>query len=178
MTATGDSITFRAGGRTPAAGDEIPNEDYAVKPPPETVVSPEKAAVAEGSSLAARLRAKRAELQIERTGRFPVPPDSLWHGELVLVAKGIEVRQALNDLPFLERVTHHLEYWNQDTGEWEQIAGWEQIGEMMGLSGEISVGRIILTVCDGKMIIVGAFAKEIAEWVLGRGPEVERQLGE
>lgn len=143
---------------------------------PSDVVDAEQVAEAEGS-LAARLRAKQEKLK-NRTKRFFVPPDDVWEGELVLVAKPIKLRANMPVRALVVEATHHLEMLNEETGQYETIEdGWEGIARLMGLKQQISLGEIAQAVC-GSPDVLAAFSEQIVAFIVGRQSQIEQALGE
>lgn len=147
--------------------------------PDEPVVTPDAIAEAEGT-LAARLRAKRDELQ-QRTKRLKVPPDDVWNGELVLVAKPVRLRDNMSNVALISEATEQLLILNADTGEYEPVEdGWEGIGQLMGVSGageKVTIGEIITAVCSSADV-AGRLAENILSFILGRQSQIEQALGE
>lgn len=139
--------------------------------------SAEQVANALDGSLAAKLRAKHAEIQ-KGTKEFEVPG---WDGELLLTAKVIRDRKrlttGLTNEQLIIDATVGLIY--VDDGQRREITnGWAGVGQLMGLSGDqVTTGEIVRLVLDNPLRLDG-FAEKLISWIMGHRSAVEQVLGE
>lgn len=184
-----------------APDDEEPPESEQVREmarvqPGQDVVSEEQGALADGesSSLAARMRAKAAQLQ-QRTKAIRVPPDDVWNGSLVAIIRPVTVKPGTRFEALVVEATDHLFVadegggWTRDEdsgefeqasdgGEWRWLDSWADVGELMGVAGEgVSLGRMVVAVCGSRDVLAG-FAESVMAFSMGRRGALERVLGE
>lgn len=181
-----DPLTITQGAGEGAGAPPAPDLGGQPLEPPASLdeVSAEQVAQFEGST-AARLRAKTAELE-NRTKQFDVPPEDVWNGELVLLAKPCKLRQGQTGLQLIAECTADVLV--MDGGALRPVAevagsgglsGWEGVGRLMGVgeAEKVSVGQIITKVCSSDDV-VGAWGDKLVGWILGRRSAIERALGE
>lgn len=152
----------------------LPAEDAAAAAASEAP-TPERVAEATNGSLAARLRAKHAEIQ-QGTKQFEVPG---WDGDLVIVARVVRDRKQLaqgmtNEQLIVEATTQVL--YRDEDGELQDIGGWKGVGEHMGLT-DFTLGQVVRAVLDNPLRLDG-FAEGLISWMMGRRSAVEAVLGE
>jgi hypothetical protein len=136
--------------------------------------TPERVADAIDGSIAARLRAKHAEIQ-QGTRQFDVPG---WDGDLVVVARVVRDRKQLaagmtNEQLVVEATSQVL--YRDDAGGMQDIGGWAGVGQAMGLES-VTLGQIVRAVLDNPLRLDG-FAESIISWMMGRQSAVEAVLG-
>jgi hypothetical protein len=139
-------------------------------------------------TVAARMRAKRDELR-HRSKDFPVPPEDVWGGDLVLRARAADVRAGMTNVGFVGEATAAMLV-RDEKGELRPVEdvpgsggtpGWAGVGRLMGIvtdanASGVSEGDVILAVCSSSAI-VGALADTLVAWVLGRKGLIEQALG-
>lgn len=170
MAAEPTPIRIPAGAHDGAAPLPPERAADAAQPP-----GPEQVAAATDGSLAARLRAKHAEIQ-QGTETFDVPG---WDGDLVVKAKVLRDRKRLaegisNEALVVEATEQVL--YRDDDGELRDIGGWKGVGEIMGLTG-VTLGQVVRAVLDNPLRLDG-FAEQLISWMMGRRSRIEQVLGE
>ena len=172
-----DQATDQLHARIPAGA----HTGAAAIPPPDAVAAapaptPESVADAVDGSLAARLRAKHAEIK-KGTEQFDVPG---WDGDLVVEVRALRDRKKLaagmrNEELILDATTSVL--FRDEDGELKDIGGWGGVGRIMGLTGDgVTLGAIVRAVLDNPLRLDG-FAEQLIAWMMGRQSAIEQALG-
>lgn len=169
---------------------------------PQREVTEDDVQALDPESPAARLRARMAKVG-NRQERFPMPPLDVWEGDLVMVAKPIELKRGNTLVSVVSQMTVDM-LWRDNDGDLKSIAeveapglgrkaraGWLGIGEVAGFitpenASRVSVGDIIMAVCgageDANPVIaeqvLGVFVQDLVAWIAGRRSEVAAALGE
>lgn len=168
---TPDPIRIPAGAHDGTA--RLPTAD-AVAEAAAAAPTGEEVAAATNGSIAARMRAKHAEIK-KGTERFDVPG---WDGDLVIVVTALRDRKQIasgltNEQLIVESTTQVL--YRDDDGELQDIGGWKGVGETMGLTN-FTLGQVIRAVLDNPLRLDG-FAEKIVAWMAGRQSALEAVLG-
>jgi hypothetical protein len=154
-----------------------PPEEPGLVPEQPSGPTADQVAEAEGS-IAARVQAKAQKLG-RRTKRIPVPPDDVWEGELMLIVHPVKVQGNMRYAKLIADATDHLELLDSRTGEWDRVDGWAELGGIMGLAdGAVTVGQIILAVCDSSQEVVNGLGEQVMAFIMGRQSIIEQALGE
>jgi len=148
-------------------------------PPP---IGPTDAVAAAGGAVAARMRARMAELTTSTSEEFPVPG---WGRDLLLRVRYLTreeweaIANGTGGADLIVMCTDALRL-RMDDGTYEDVPGafGPALAEMLSLPPETPPTRLVAAVMDDRVGFIGTLAQGVLAWQRGQTALVEEALGE